>query len=86
MTTIRKSYTPAFKAQLVQELLKEEQTLTQAASKKEFIRTSYAGGKMLPLQPCPLSSKMKSGFKNGWLFWKPTMSSKKKNFTLKLVA
>ena len=33
MTTIRKSYTAAFKAQLVQELLKEEQTLTQIASK-----------------------------------------------------
>ncbi len=33
MTTIRKSYTPAFKAQIVQELLKEEQTLTQIASK-----------------------------------------------------
>jgi transposase-like protein len=33
MTTIRKSYTPAFKAQIVQEVLKEEQTLTQIASK-----------------------------------------------------
>lgn len=33
MTTTRKSYTPAFKAQIVQELLKEEQTLTQIASK-----------------------------------------------------
>ncbi len=33
MTTIRKNYTPAFKAQIVQELLKEEQTLTQLASK-----------------------------------------------------
>lgn len=33
MTTIRKSYTPAFKAEIVQELLREEQTLTQIASK-----------------------------------------------------
>jgi len=33
MTTPRKKYSPAFKAQLVQELLKEEQTLTQIASK-----------------------------------------------------
>ena len=33
MTTIRKSYTPAFKAELVQELLREEQTLSQIASK-----------------------------------------------------
>jgi transposase-like protein len=33
MTTPRKSYTPAFKAQIVQELLREEQTLSQIASK-----------------------------------------------------
>lgn len=33
MTTTRKHYTPAFKAQVVQELLKEEQTLNQVASK-----------------------------------------------------
>ena len=33
MTTPRKKYSPAFKAQIVQELLKEEQTLTQIASK-----------------------------------------------------
>lgn len=33
MTTTRKRYTPAFKAELVQELLREEQTLTQIASK-----------------------------------------------------
>ena len=30
-----KSYTPAFKAEIVQELLKEEQTLTHIASKNE---------------------------------------------------
>jgi transposase-like protein len=33
MTTPRKKYSPAFKAQIVQELLKEEQTLTQIASR-----------------------------------------------------
>ena len=33
MTTARKSYTPAFKAEIVQELLREEQTLNQIASK-----------------------------------------------------
>jgi transposase-like protein len=33
MTTPKKKYSPAFKAQIVQELLKEEQTLTQLASK-----------------------------------------------------
>lgn len=33
MTTIRKNYTPAFKAQIVQEMLKEELSLTQLASK-----------------------------------------------------
>lgn len=33
MTTTRKSYTPAFKAEIVQELLREEQTLNQIASK-----------------------------------------------------
>ena len=33
MTPPRKKYSPAFKAQIVQELLKEEQTLTQIASK-----------------------------------------------------
>ncbi len=33
MITTRKSYTSAFKAQMVQELLKEEQTLNQLASK-----------------------------------------------------
>lgn len=33
MTATRKRYPPAFKAQVVQELLKEEQTLNQVASK-----------------------------------------------------
>jgi putative transposase len=33
MTTPGKKYPPTFKAQIVQELLKEEQTLTQLASK-----------------------------------------------------
>jgi len=33
MTTTRKHYTPTFKAELVQELLHEEQTLNQIASK-----------------------------------------------------
>jgi transposase-like protein len=33
MSKTRKSYTPAFKAALVQELLREEQTLNQIASK-----------------------------------------------------
>ena len=33
MTTPRKNYNPAFKADIVQELLKEEQTVTQIASK-----------------------------------------------------
>jgi putative transposase len=33
MTTAKKPYTPAFKAQIVQELLKEEQTLAQIGSK-----------------------------------------------------
>ncbi|NWJ46634.1 MAG: transposase [Chloroflexi bacterium] len=33
MTTTRKAYSPAFKAQIVQELLKEGQTMTQIASK-----------------------------------------------------
>ena len=33
MTTTRKTYTPAFKAQIVQELLRQEQTMNQIASK-----------------------------------------------------
>src|SRR4051812_32309954 len=32
MTTIRKQYTPAFKSQVVQEMLKGEKTFTQLAS------------------------------------------------------
>jgi transposase-like protein len=37
ITTLGKKYSPAFKAQIVQGLLNEEQTLTQIASRHETI-------------------------------------------------
>ncbi len=38
---MKKTYTPAFKAQVVQELLKETRTLTQLATDHTSIRTSW---------------------------------------------
>ena len=53
MTTARKNYTPAFKAQIVQELLKEEQTITQIASKHGVHPTQLRRWREAALQAMP---------------------------------
>ena len=53
MTTPRKNYTPAFKAQIVQELLKEEQTLAQIASKHGVHPTQLRNWREAALKAMP---------------------------------
>lgn len=53
MTTARKNYTPAFKAQIVQELLKEEHTLTQIASNHGVHPTQLRRWREAALQAMP---------------------------------
>jgi len=53
MTTNRKSYTAGFKAQIVQELLKEEQTLSQIASNNGVHPTQLRNWKQAALKAMP---------------------------------
>jgi transposase-like protein len=53
MTTPRKTYSAAFKAQIVQELLKEEQTLAQIASKHGVHPTQLRNWRASALKAMP---------------------------------
>jgi putative transposase len=50
---MRKQYTPAFKAEVVQELLKEEKTLVQIASEYEVHPTQLKTWRTIALEGLP---------------------------------